>query len=227
MVQFAAGERMRGSWQSGCEDRPSVRGYLAPMPAPVDPTPFTNVQEMRQWLQRNHTSAAELWAELVKQAAASEGVTYQEAADLMLCFGWTEAVRYGSTSDRFVMRFVPRRKKSVWSSRNIKRAEELISAGEMTPAGLAAFEARDAERSEQYSYERNAVGLSPAYEKRLKANKPAWAWWETVPKSYTKAAAWWVMSAKQEATRERRFMTLLEHCSAGKKLKQFTRPGER
>lgn len=197
------------------------------MPAPVDPTTFSNAQELRRWLQRNHTSAAELWAELVKQAAAHEGVTYPEAADLMLCFGWTEAVRYGSQTDRFVMRFVPRRKKSAWSTRNIKRAQELIAAGEMTAAGVAAFEARDVVRSEQYSYERNAVGLSPVYEKRLKADKPAWAWWKAAPKSYTKAAAWWVMSAKQEATRERRFMQLLEHCVAGKKLRQFTRPGER
>ncbi|QQR85725.1 MAG: YdeI/OmpD-associated family protein [Flavobacteriales bacterium] len=197
------------------------------MPAPVDPTTFSSTQELRRWLQRNHTSAAELWAELVKQAAAGDGVTYQEAADLMLCFGWTEAVRYGSTTNRFVMRFVPRRKKSIWSSRNIKRAQELIAAGEMTPAGLAAFEDRDVVRSEQYSYERNAVGLSPAYEKRFKANKPAWAWWKAAPMSYTKAAAWWVMSAKQEATRERRFVMLLEHCSKGKKLKLFTRPGER
>lgn len=197
------------------------------MPAPVDPTTFSNALELRRWLQRNHTSASELWAELVKKAASREGVTYEEAADLMLCFGWTEAVRYGSKTDRFVMRFVPRRQKSVWSARNIKRAKELIAAGEMTAAGLAAFEARDAERSEQYSYERNAVGLSPAYLKRLKAGKAAWAWWQAAPKSYAKAAAWWVMSAKQEATRERRFTMLVEHCSAGKKLKQFTRPGER
>lgn len=197
------------------------------MPAPVDPTPFSNALELRRWLQRNHTSAPELWAELVKKAASGEGVTYEEAADLMLCFGWTEAVRYGSNTDRFVMRFVPRRTKSIWSSRNIKRAKELIAAGEMAPAGLAAFAARDAERSEQYSYERNAVGLSPAYEKRFKADKPAWVWWKAAPKSYTKAAAWWVMSAKQETTRERRFELLIEHCSAGKKLKQFTRPGER
>ena len=194
---------------------------------PVEPTVFADAQDLRRWLQRNHATAKELWAELVKQAAKDEGVTYPEAADLMLCYGWTEAVRYGSKTDRFVMRFALRRSKSIWSSRNIKRAEELIAAGEMTPAGIAAFEARDAVRSEQYSYERNAVGLSPAYEKRLKTDKPAWAFWKAVQPSYSKAAAWWVMSAKQEATREKRLASLIEHCGNGKKLRQFTRPGGR
>jgi len=197
------------------------------MPAPVDPTPFASEGELRRWLERNATTATELWAELTKEGARREGVTYAQAADLMLCFGWAEAVRYGGTGDTFVMRFTPRRAKSIWSARNVRRAEELIAAGLMHPAGQRAFDARDAERSEIYSYERRAVGLSPTYEKQLKANKPAWAWWTAAAPSYRKAAAWWVMSAKQPATQEKRLATLITDCANGRKIKLLTPPKER
>lgn len=197
------------------------------MPAPTDATEFGSAAELRRWLERQARSATELWVELKKQGARREGVTYAEAADLMLCFGWAEAVRYGGAGDTFVMRFTPRKAKSTWSARNIQRAQELIAAGLMAPAGQRAFDARDAAKSEIYSYERKAVGLSAAYTRRLKADKPAWAWWSAAAPSYRKAAAWWVMSAKQEATRERRLATLIADCASGRKIKLLTPSKER
>ncbi|HEX2616759.1 MAG TPA: YdeI/OmpD-associated family protein [Flavobacteriales bacterium] len=197
------------------------------MAAPAETTWFDSAAELRAWLERQGTEATELWVELIKQGARKEGVTYAEAADLMLCFGWAEAVRYGSSGDTFAMRFTPRKAKSTWSARNVRRAEELIAAGLMSPAGQRAFDARDAERSEIYSYERKAVGLSEAYLKRLKADKRAWAWWSAAAPSYRKAAEWWVMSAKQTATQEKRLATLITDCANGRKVKPLTPPQER
>ena len=93
----------------------------------------------------------------------------------------------------------------------------------MRPAGIKEFEARDEKRARRYSNEAKTTALGPAYEKQFRANKKAWAYWQTQPLSYKRTASWWVMSAKQEATRQRRLATLIDDLQNERRLAQMTR----
>jgi uncharacterized protein YdeI (YjbR/CyaY-like superfamily) len=147
--------------------------------------------------------------------------------DEALCFGWIDGLRKSLDADRYMIRFTPRKPTSVWSSVNVKRAGELIRLGRMQPAGLAAFEARDPKRSGVYSFEqRRAPQLTPELEKRFRANRAAWEFFEAQPPGYRKIVTWWIVSAKQEATRERRLDTLIRESAAGRRI-DFMRPGAR
>ncbi len=135
-------------------------------------------------------------------------------------------MRRGIDDESYSIRFTPRRKRSIWSAVNIKRAGELIELGRMTPAGLAAFEARTDDRSAVYSHEqRRAAKLEPEQEQRFKAQTGAWEWFQAQAPSYRRAALHWVTSAKRPETRERRLATLIEDSAAGRTVKPLTRPG--
>jgi uncharacterized protein YdeI (YjbR/CyaY-like superfamily) len=102
--------------------------------------------------------------------------------------------------------------------------ERLSEQGLMHPSGLAAFERRSEERSKTYSYERANANLGGEYERKFRANKGAWAFWESQPQGYRRTATWWVISAKQEATRRRRLATLIEDSANGRRISQLARP---
>ena len=110
---------------------------------------------------------------------------------------------------------------------NIRRIEELKAEGRVAAAGLAALEGRDLAKQKRYSFENRDTVLAPDYEKRFRADKKAWTWFEAMPRSYRHPAVWWVMSAKQDATRERRLATLIADFAAGRKIKQLTPPGKK
>src|SRR5690606_8410740 len=101
-------------------------------------------------------------------------VSYKEAVDQALCFGWIDGVRYSIDEDAYMNRFTPRRKGSTWSQVNIKRVQELRAAGLMTPAGERVFAERDVARTNQYSFERENVALPPEYERLFRKNRKAW-----------------------------------------------------
>jgi len=102
-----------------------------------------------------------------------------------------------------------------------------LALGALACAGLAAFEKRDPKLQNRYSSENRHIGLAPAYEKEFRANKKAWAFFETMVPSYRRPAIWWVMSAKQEETRRRRLATLIADSMAGRKIKPLTPPGKK
>ena len=150
---------------------------------------------------------------LFKVHASARGIGYREALDEALCYGWIDGVRRGLDADSFTQRFTPRKAKSNWSTVNIKRVQELVAEGRMHAAGLKAFEARDKTAIAPYSFEHPYQQLAPALEKRLKANRKAWTYWdEKLPKGQRRITTHWVMSAKREETREKRFAILLESC---------------
>jgi uncharacterized protein YdeI (YjbR/CyaY-like superfamily) len=131
--------------------------------------------------------------------------------DQALCFGWIDGVRKSIDESRYKTRFSPRKAGSRWSNVNIRRIEGLQALGLMHPAGLAAFEARGGSANGPYEQPGEVV-LPEEYEKRLRANKRAWAWFSKSRPSYRKSAIWWVITAKQEVTRERRLKQLID-CS--------------
>jgi uncharacterized protein YdeI (YjbR/CyaY-like superfamily) len=193
----------------------------------MKPTFFKSQAEFRKWLEKNHDQASELWVGLQKTGSAQKGLVYKEALDEALCFGWIDGVRKSIDESRWMIRFTPRKPRSIWSAINIKRAGELKALGQMKPPGLAAFEGRDGTREKQYSYEREALQLEAAYEKRLRANKKAWDFFESQPPWYRRAAQFWVMSAKKEETRSRRLEVLIESSEQGKRAPPLLRPSDR
>ncbi len=141
--------------------------------------------------------------------ARDKGLTYRDALDEALCFGWIDGVRRSLDKNSFSTRFTPRKPKSKWSAVNVKRATELQAEGRMHPSGAATFAARVAVHPRRYSYETRPTELDAGSLKALRANKRAWAFFEAQPPWYRRTSAFWVMEAKREETRERRLAELI------------------
>jgi uncharacterized protein YdeI (YjbR/CyaY-like superfamily) len=176
------------------------------------PVSFKSQAAFRRWLEKNHASVAELDLRLWKVHAAHRGLTYQQALDESLCFGWIDGVRRAYDDDSFRQRFTPRRPTSTWSEVNIRRFGELDAKGLVTAPGRSAFARRDDARSRIYSFEqKRPVELPPAMVKTMRANPKAWAFWGACPPHYRRLMAHWITSAKQTETRARRLAKLIDH----------------
>ena len=189
----------------------------------MEPTFFPTPADFRRWLAKHHATATELLVGFYKVGSGKASITWPESVDQALCFGWIDGLRKRIDDESYTIRFTPRKPTSTWSAVNIKRVEELIQLGLMTPAGLKAFEARKANRSGIYSYEQRTAELPPEYEKGLKANRAAWTFFQAQPASYRKAAMWWIVSAKQEATRLKRLAQLIDLSAHSQLIPQFRR----
>lgn len=170
---------------------------------------FKSAAECRQWLERNHDQVTEQWFGFYKKNSGKRGITYQEALDEALCFGWIDGLKKSVDDSSYTYRFTPRKPKSIWSQVNTKRAGALRKLGRMKPAGLKALAARDPARSGIYSFENRPRKLSASCENEFKAHKEAWEFFQAQPPGYKRTCSFWVMSAKQEATRLRRLGSLI------------------
>jgi uncharacterized protein YdeI (YjbR/CyaY-like superfamily) len=170
---------------------------------------------LRAWLRRHHASAGELVVGLYKTGSGKPSITWPELVDQVLCFGWIDGVRRSIDEQSYMIRITPRRKGSIWSAVNVRRAQELIALGWMEPIGLLAFDGRDERRSSVYSHERAHASLGDDMESLFLANPKAWAYFGSQPPSYRKTAVHWVISAKREETRLRRLATLIEDSERG------------
>ena len=179
------------------------------------PAFFATPAAFRAWLAANHATAAELWVGFYKRASGRPSITWAESVDEALCYGWIDGLRKRLDDERYVIRFTPRRPGSIWSAVNTRRADELIARGLMQPAGLAAYEAHDEDKTKLYSYEARRQPLDPAYEAEFRANPAAWAYWQAQPAHYRRGTTHWVMSAKREATQRKRLATLIADSAAG------------
>jgi uncharacterized protein YdeI (YjbR/CyaY-like superfamily) len=182
----------------------------------MEPTFFAAAAEFRAWLERHHDSVNELLVGFHKKGSGRPSISWPEAVDQALCFGWIDGVRRRIDDAAYTIRFTPRKPRSTWSAVNVKRMKELIEQGLVAPAGLAAFERRADDRTAIYAYEqRREAKLEPGQERRLRADQAAYAYFESQPPSYRRAAIHWVTSAKKPETRERRLTQLIECSAAG------------
>ena len=179
---------------------------------------FKSGAEFRAWLESNHDRASELLLGFYRKSVSKKGITYPEALDEALAFGWIDGVRRGVDEERYTIRFTPRKARSIWSNVNVKRVGELIAAGRMRDPGLATFAKRAAERSGIYSYEREPIELDAAAIKALKADRAALAFHEKQPPAYRRLVAHWVMRAKKPETRARRLQVLIANAREGKRI---------
>jgi uncharacterized protein YdeI (YjbR/CyaY-like superfamily) len=170
--------------------------------------------EFREWLEKNHDRVAELWLGFYNKRADKKSITYREALDEALCFGWIDGVRKSINDTTYKQRFSPRKAKSYWSAVNIRRLGELAKLDRVALSGVKAFEQRTSD-SGKYSFESRQKKLAPAYEKQFKANPAAWEFFRAQAPWYQWTCSFWVMSAKQEETRQQRLATLI--CDSEKK----------
>jgi uncharacterized protein YdeI (YjbR/CyaY-like superfamily) len=188
------------------------------------PRYFRSASELREWLEKNHGAVSELWIGFFNQRSDQKGITYREALDEALCFGWIDGVRKSVDEGRYVQRFTPRRARSKWSLVNIKRVGELKALGRMCAPGLSVFEGRDPTRSGVDSVARANAKLTGALERQFRANARAWAFFQSRPPGYRRLAAWFVMSAKKDETRLKRLATLIAVSAKGRPLPGLDRP---
>ncbi|MES2704690.1 MAG: YdeI/OmpD-associated family protein [Bacteroidota bacterium] len=188
----------------------------------LHPQFFATKADLFQWFKKNYKKETEMLLGYYKKDSGKPSVSWPESVDVALCFGWIDGIRRSMGDESYNIRFTPRKPASIWSAVNIAKVEDLMAQGLMTPEGIAAFEKRKENKSRIYAYEQETVTLSTAYEKQFKANKGAWKFFGSMAPWYQKTATNWVMSAKQESTRNSRMKTLIEDSAAERKIKSLS-----
>jgi uncharacterized protein YdeI (YjbR/CyaY-like superfamily) len=182
---------------------------------------FATAAAFRAWLDAHHERETELLVGFHKVGSGKPSMTWPESVDEALCYGWIDGVRRSLGDDSYTIRFTPRRLGSIWSNVNCAKVAALIETGRMMPAGLAAWERRDAVKSGIYSFERNnPVAFDEEAERRFKRSRRAWTYFQAQPPGYRRLATHFVTSAKRPETRERRLSVLIEFSARGERLPQ-------
>jgi uncharacterized protein YdeI (YjbR/CyaY-like superfamily) len=187
----------------------------------VTPKFFRTARAFERWLAANHRKARAVLVGFHKVGSGKPSITYPDALDAALVYGWIDGVRERLDDEAYTIRFTPRTKKSVWSAVNIRRAKKLIQQRRMKPAGVAAFRMRDQQRARRFSQERRNPVLDAAALRVLKADRKAFAFFQALPPSMKRLYAFWIASAKREETRSRRLAIVIERCRSGKRLDPF------
>jgi len=189
----------------------------------MKPVFFANATDWRHWLQQNGEREDEVLVGFHKRGSGKPSITWPESVDGALCFGWIDGVRRSIDGSSYTIRFTPRRRRSIWSKVNVKRAEELIASGLMQPAGMRAFKARQQERSGVYSFEQSEIAFDESQEQQFKRAKAAWQFFQSQAPWYRRTATYWVISAKREETKAKRLKILIEDSAAGRTIAPLTR----
>jgi uncharacterized protein YdeI (YjbR/CyaY-like superfamily) len=188
-----------------------------------EPIFFDSPQAFYDWLEEHHDTEREVYVGFHKQHTGKRAMSWSEAVDQALCFGWIDSRADGIDDDRYMQRFTPRKPGSNWSKINVEKVARLEEAGLMRPAGRAAFEQREDAKTGAYSFERQNAELPPEFEERLRANRAAAEYFDAKPRWYRHTATHWITSAKREETRERRLAQLIEDSAKGVDIKPLRR----
>jgi uncharacterized protein YdeI (YjbR/CyaY-like superfamily) len=175
---------------------------------------FADRSAFRKWLSAHHASQPGLWLRIAKAASPLESVTYAEALDVALCFGWIDGQKKSHDADSFLQKFTPRQKRSPWSKRNRDHVARLIAAGEMHPAGLAAVEAAKADGRWDRAYDSARTMTVPDdLQAALDEHPEAKAFFETLKSANRYAILYRIQTAVKPETRARRiaeFVAMLQ-----------------
>ena len=166
---------------------------------------FADRTAFRAWLSAHHASQPGLWLRIAKAASPLQSVTYAEALDLALCFGWIDGQKRRHDADSFLQKFTPRQKRSPWSKRNREHVERLIAAGEMHPAGLAAVAAAKADGRWDRAYDSpGTVTVPDDLQAALDEHPEARAFFGTLTGTNRYAILYRIQTAVKPETRARR-----------------------
>ncbi len=180
---------------------------------------FEETKQWRAWLDTHHTDTDGIWLRMYKKAAGIKTVTYAQALDEALCYGWIDGQMKKKDDVSFIQKFTPRRKNSMWSKRNIEYVARLEAEGRMMPSGLSEVARAKADGRWDQAYDKPSEMKAPEYFTTALNKRPkAFAFYNTLNKTNTYAIAWRLQTAKTEATRNRRMEKLLAMLEDGKKL---------
>lgn len=199
----------------------TVGSRLMPELREQDALFFDSPEAFYDWLAENHERATEVYVGMWKKGTGKQTMSWSQAVDQALCFGWIDSVMRRIDDERHMQRFTPRKPGSNWSKVNVEKMARLEAEGLMTDAGRRAFEARSEDRTGVYSFEKKPGELPPEYTGQLTANPAAKTYFEGRAPSYRRNAIHWVVSAKREETRGRRMGQLIECSAKGEDLPQF------
>jgi uncharacterized protein YdeI (YjbR/CyaY-like superfamily) len=179
---------------------------------------FESVSAFEQWLSNHYSDVDGLWIKISKKASGLASVTYEEALEVALCYGWIDGQRKRSDDLFFIQRFTPRRARSLWSKRNVGKVEKLIAEGKMQPAGLLEVEAakKDGRWEGAYASAKNMV-FPEDFLNALVKNEAAQAFFSTLNRADLYAIAWRLQTAKSLEARQKRFDSLLSMLERGEK----------
>ena len=177
-----------------------------------------SVAAFRTWLEKNHAASDGIWLRIFKKAFGEVSITYTEALDQALCYGWIDGQKKAHDDRSWLQKFTPRRPKSGWSKNNVLHAERLIKSGEMTLAGLKEVEAAKADGRWATAYESFGNAAVPNdFLKELAKDKKAKAFFETLNKTNLYSIAYRLQTAKKPGTREKRMRAIIERLARGEK----------
>lgn len=184
----------------------------------LPPRSFRSSQELRAWLAKEHARATNLLLRIYKKDSGVVSVTYAEALDQALCFGWIDGQKLPLDGISWVQKFTPRRSKSGWSKRNITHVNRLIQAGQMTPAGLKQVEAAKADGRWAAAYDSPAnATVPPEFMKELARNTKAKQFFSTLNRANLYAIAYRLQTAKRSETKSKRMKLIIEMLARGEK----------
>jgi uncharacterized protein YdeI (YjbR/CyaY-like superfamily) len=189
---------------------------------------FATPAQFRTWLKRHHARKSEQWVGFYRKTTGQPSITWPESVDEALCFGWIDGLRKSIDTKSYKIRFTPRRLTSVWSAINIRRMEELIRQDRVHQTGADAYARRSTAKSGIYSYEnRKAATLDPTSERKFRADRSAWKWFQAQAPGYRQTVIWWIASAKRLETRDKRLSILIADSKAKQKIKPLRETGEK
>jgi uncharacterized protein YdeI (YjbR/CyaY-like superfamily) len=175
------------------------------------PRYFRSRAAFRAWLERQHAKTSELWIGFYKKASGKAGLTYPDAVEEALCFGWIDGVKKRVDESSFTHRFTPRRASSKWSQANLKRVAALKRGGLMAPAGLAIYRQRRIAKTAVYLFEQtqNPRTLDPESARQFRAHPDAWEFFQAQPPGYRRLIEGWIVMAKRDETRAKRLAQVI------------------
>lgn len=180
---------------------------------------FKDSSMWRLWLEANHAKIDGVWLRLYKKSSGVPSVSYAEALDEALCYGWIDGQKKSYDEESFLQKFTPRRASSIWSKRNIEHIQRLTEQGRMMPAGISEVERAKGDGRWAAAYDAPSEMAIPAeFLAELKKHPVAEKFFATLNKTNTYAIAWRLQTAKTEETRKRRQEKIIALLDAEQKL---------
>jgi uncharacterized protein YdeI (YjbR/CyaY-like superfamily) len=179
---------------------------------------FKSTGDLRAWLEKNHAGSDGIWLRLFKKGSGKRSITYAEALDELLCFGWIDGQKKPEDELSWLQRACPRRPGSKWSRLNTQHAERLIKSGRMTPAGLLAVESAKADGRWTAAYDSPKDAAPPLdFLKELANDKKAQSFFETLNRANVYSIVYRLQTAKKPETRAKRMKMILAMMARGEK----------
>jgi uncharacterized protein YdeI (YjbR/CyaY-like superfamily) len=180
---------------------------------------FKTAKMFETWLLKNHENSKGLWIKIFKKDSGEKTISYAEALDIALCYGWIDGQKQSFDDQAWLQKFTPRRDKSIWSKVNIGHVERLINEGRIRPAGFKAIEKAKTDGSWEKAYDSSSKMTIPEdFLKELSKNKTAEAFFKTLNKTNLFSIGFRLQTAKKQETREKRMKEIIEKLAKGEKL---------